>query len=125
MTSTATGRVAPQVLEDDIQAFMALATMPDYAPRDPNVTLAAITATYEELLADRAALVHAQIAMDAVRDRLASTEQRIHKQMLDAKSQVRAQYGDDSNELAAMGLKKKSEKKSPTRRPRGNSAAGV
>jgi len=34
------------------------------------------------------------------------------------KTQVRAQYGEDSNELAALGLKKKSEKKSPTRRPR-------
>ena len=125
MTSTATGRVAPQVLALDIPAYINNTTMHNYKPRDPNVTLAAITATYEELLADRAALVHAQIAMDAVRDRLANTEQRIHKQMLDAKSQVRAQYGDDSNYLSAMGLKKKAEKKPPTRRPRGDSAAGA
>ena len=33
-----------------------------------------------------------------------------------AKNQVRAQYGDDSNEIASLGLKKKSEHK--TRRPK-------
>ena len=59
----------------------------------------------------------------AARDKLAATEQRFHKQILDVKTQVRAQYGEDSNELAALGLKKKSEKKSPTRRPRSSGPA--
>ena len=118
MSTTATGRVASQVIDDDIQAFQALATMTGYDPRDANASIEAVTATFNELQAGEAALVHAQIALDTARDKLAATEQRFHKQILDVKTQVRAQYGEDSNELAALGLKKKSEKKSPTRRPR-------
>ena len=83
-----------------------------------NASIEAVTATFNELQAGKATLIHAQIALDTVRDTLAATEQRFHKQILDVKTQVRAQYGDDSNELAALGLKKKSEKKSPSRRPR-------
>jgi|JI8StandDraft_1071087.scaffolds.fasta_scaffold141028_2 septal ring factor EnvC (AmiA/AmiB activator) len=123
MTTTATGRIAPQVLDDDIQAFQALATMTGYDPRDANASIEAVTATFNELQAGKATLIHAQIALDTVRDTLAATEQRFHKQILDVKTQVRAQYGDDSNELAALGLKKKSEKKSPSRRPRGTGTA--
>lgn len=123
MSTTATGRVASQVIDDDIQAFQALATMTGYDPRDANASIEAVTATFNELQAGEAALVHAQIALDTARDKLAATEQRFHKQILDVKTQVRAQYGEDSNELAALGLKKKSEKKSPTRRPRNSGPA--
>jgi len=123
MSTTATGRVASQVIDDDIQAFQALATMTGYDPRDANASIEAVTATFNELQVGEAALVHAQIALDTARDKLAATEQRFHKQILDVKTQVRAQYGEDSNELAALGLKKKSEKKSPTRRPRSSGPA--
>lgn len=123
MSTTATGRVASQVIDDDIQAFQALATMTGYDPRDANASIEAVTATFNELQVGEAALVHAQIALDTARDKLAAIEQRFHKQILDVKTQVRAQYGEDSNELAALGLKKKSEKKSPTRRPRSSGPA--
>ena len=125
MSTTATGRVASQVIDDDIQAFQALATMTGYDPRDANASIEAVTATFNELQAGEAALVHAQIALDTARDKLAATEQRFHKQILDVKTQVRAQYGEDSNELAALGLKKKSEKKSPTRRPRSGTRGAI
>ena len=62
-------------------------------------------------MADRAALVRAKIALDIIRDKIGNTEQRFHGQMRGAKDSVRGQYGEDSNELAAMGLKKASEKK--------------
>jgi hypothetical protein len=39
-----------------------------------------------------------------------------HYAVLEAKSQVKAQFGADSNELQAVGLKKKSEYKSPKAR---------
>ena len=49
--------------------------------------------------------------MQIIRDKIGTTEQRFHGQMRGSKDAVRGQYGDDSNELAAMGLKKASEKK--------------
>lgn len=111
MSKTPTGRVPAKVINEDIQAFHGLATIKGYAPHDPDLTLEAITATFDELMADRAALVRAQVALDLIRDKIAHTEQRFHGQMRGSKNSVRSQYGDDSNELAAMGLKKASEKK--------------
>ncbi len=46
MSTTATGRVASQVIDDDIQAFQALATMTGYDPRDANASIEAVTATF-------------------------------------------------------------------------------
>jgi len=45
-----------------------------------------------------------------------------HNAMLGAKTRVTAQFGDDSDEHAALGLKKKSEYKSPARRRQGAEA---
>ena len=111
MSSTQSGRVPPQVLADDIQAFHALATIQGYAPHDPGLKLEAITAAFGELSADQAAFVRAQVAQDAARDKLANSEQNAHKKMLGVKDSVCSQYGDDSNEYAALGMKKKSERK--------------
>ena len=118
MSSTNSGRVPPQVLADDIQAFHALATIEGYAPHDPELKLDAVTATFDELAADQAALVRAQVAMDAARDKLAHTEQRAHAKMLKVKDSVCSQYGDDSNEYAALGMKKKSERKKGGGKPK-------
>ena len=92
-------------------ATAAHAAAPSPTPPRGTLTLEAITATYDELMADRAALVRAQIALDIIRDKIGNTEHRFHGQMRGSKDSVRGQYGDDSNELAAMGLKKASEKK--------------
>ena len=67
--------------------------------------------TFDELFADQAGLIRAQVALDAARDKLAHTEHRAHQKMLGAKDSVCSQYGDDSNEYAALGMKKKSERK--------------
>jgi hypothetical protein len=53
--------------------------------------------------------------LDAARDDATAAEWAFHKAVLGAKDQVVAQYGDDSNQLQALGYKKKSEYKSPSR----------
>ena len=118
MSKIPTGRVPAAVLADDIQAFYALATIEGYAPYDPELKLDAVTATFNELAADQAAFVRAQVAMDAARDKLAHTEQRAHAKMLKVKDSVCSQYGDDSNEYAALGMKKKSEYKKGGGKPK-------
>ena len=111
MSKAPSKRVPAQVLADDIQAFHALATIEGYAPHDPNLKREAVNAAFEQLFADQAAFVRAQVALDAARDKLASSEQNAHHKMLGVKGAVGGQYGDDSNEYAALGMKKKSERK--------------
>jgi hypothetical protein len=43
-----------------------------------------------------------------------SAERDFHNAILGAKDQVKAQFGKDSNELQALGLKKASEYKRPS-----------
>lgn len=118
MSKTPSGRVPAQQLADDIKAFHALATIEGYDPHDPELKREAVTAVFDELFADQAALVRAQVAIDAARDKLANTEQRAHQKMLGVKNSVCSQYGDDSNEYAALGMKKKSEKKKGGGKPK-------
>ncbi len=56
---------------------------------------------------------------EAARDTANAAEWAFHNAMLGAKDQIIAQYGDDSNEVQSLGLKKKSEyKASSGRKPK-------
>jgi len=66
--------------------------------------------------AKRARETQAQNALDAARDDAAATEQELYNRSLRVKELVIGQYGSDSDEAAAVGLKKKSERKAPTRK---------
>ena len=51
--------------------------------------------------------------MKAARDVVNAKERAFHNAMLGTKKQVVAQFGENSDEVQAVGLKKKSEYKSP------------
>ena len=118
MSNTPSKRLPAQVVADDTKAFHALATIEGYAPHDPELKRDVVTATFSELVADQAAFVRAQVALDTARDKLATTEHRAHQKMLGVKNSVCSQYGDDSNEYAALGMKKKSERKKGGNKPK-------
>jgi hypothetical protein len=58
----------------------------------------------------------AENALAAARDASRQAEWRFHNAMLAVKAQVIAQYGVSSDEVQALGLKKKSERRKPARR---------
>lgn len=62
------------------------------------------------------ASAQAKAAADAARDDEIAAEWAFHDFILGAKTQVKAQFGDSSNEIQALGLKKKSEYKSPSKK---------
>ncbi|MDT5269397.1 MAG: hypothetical protein QOH49_1583 [Acidobacteriota bacterium] len=64
----------------------------------------------------RTAETQAAAALATARDLAAETEWEFHNVMIDAKTQVEAQFGSNSNELQSLGRKKKSERARPTRR---------
>ena len=55
------------------------------------------------------------MAHAAARDNATAREWEFHNLMPGAKDQVTAQFGRDSNEVQALGLKKSSERKAPKR----------
>ena len=60
----------------------------------------------------------AKRAYETARDNAVAGEWALHEVVLGIKQQVVSQYGDDSNEAQAVGLKKKSERKKSARKPK-------
>jgi hypothetical protein len=56
-------------------------------------------------------------ALATARNQAAATEWALHEGILGARWQVIAQYSPDSKVVQMLGLKRKSERKRPTRKP--------
>jgi hypothetical protein len=116
MSSTQTRRIKPDVLQADLDAQVALAGMTDYKPANANYSAANVATALAALQAAQQAELRAQVALETARDAAAAAEWRFHETMLAVKDQVIAQYGKSSDQLQALGLKKKMEYKRPAAR---------
>ena len=103
--------VSAPTLRADEDAYFGLKTIAGYKPPNDAYSLEAVTSAYEAFRAQREAEAIAIKALAATRDALSLTESAFHDVITGAKTQVRALYGEDSDEVAALGLKKRSEKK--------------
>lgn len=109
-------RLTKKQIQEDIDAFAALQAVAGYAPSNADFSLANATASHAAMEASQTDEVQKQAALDAARDAAADDEWAFHNLMLGVKTQIKAQFGADSDELQAIGLKKKSEYKKPSGR---------
>ncbi|MCA1566782.1 MAG: hypothetical protein LC803_14285 [Acidobacteria bacterium] len=109
-------RITPSVLEADRSSFAALQGIAGYAPANPAYAVATIKTLEAEMTGAREAEAQAAATLASARDTAAAKEWEYHNRILGVKDQVIAQFGRDSNEVQAVGLKKASERKAPTRR---------
>ncbi len=122
MTKAQLKNLAPSVLRADEAAYFGLKSIDGYKSSNPEFSLEAATAAHEECLRQNEAETVAYNNYKAIRDARAAAENLRHDIMNGCKNQVRALYGEDSDQLAAMGLKKKSEKKVGGRGKKGKEA---
>ena len=115
MPSNANRRLPPDTLEADLDCITALKAIEGYAPSNPTDTLTALNDIQTRVAAAQERELHAANAYAAARDDAVLLENERHERVKSVKNQVRAQYGNDSNEVASLGLKKASERK-PTKR---------
>lgn len=108
-------RVHADVLQADQEGYLALTVLRDYRPVNPDFSQEMLRAAYSALQTAQEVELHAQNALAAARDATTSAQWEFHNRMLGAKRQVLAQYGPDSDQLAALGMKKKSERRRPNR----------
>jgi hypothetical protein len=111
-------RLRPAQIQADRDAFAALQAVAGYAPANPAYALTAVTAAEASLAAAQQAEAQAAAAAAAARDNAVASEWAFHNMMLGAKDQIIAQFGKDSNEVQALGLKRKSEYSRPKPRPK-------
>lgn len=115
MPSTARKRISTDVLQADEEALVGLRNIPVYQPANPAFALEVISAVHTRYRAAQDAEIVAQNTLAAARDAAVATQWEFHEAILGAKNQIKALYGEDSDELAALGLKKKSDRKAPHR----------
>lgn len=118
MAKSQNKRISPKVHATDLERYSALKGIRGYAPANPSYTLIANDARHARVLTARDAIEAAEAAAEAARDEYVAAQWDLHNGMLGSTDQVVAQFGLDSNEAAAMGLKKKSEYKPPKRTPK-------
>ena len=109
-------RLKPLILQADENGYTSLQTMATYSPINQTFSLEGLIAARTKMADLRNAEGEAQAAAMATRDATVAAEWAFHNLMLGVKAQVIAQFGGDSDELASLGRKKKSEYKMPGRK---------
>jgi len=122
MTSTSTTRVSTQQLEADIDTYSALKAIPGYQPHNPRFTLQSAGSALDQMRAADEAAIQAQNTLAAARDALLAAQREFHEIILGVKNETKVIYGPDSDEVAALGLKKKSERAKPKRMTKATAA---
>ena len=126
MRDSKTRRIRPELLDDDKTALDALKTLTGYNPSNPDIDLKSLEEAYNAMTGNQTGETQTKIAYEAQRDTTVKSEHSFHDLMIRAYDAVRGQYGRDSAEVQAMGRKRVSEYKRPTRKklPTGGSNLG-
>jgi hypothetical protein len=111
MATDQTKPLAAATLADDKSAIDACKEITTYAPQKAEFNQAALDAAQAAVESTDTAYNRAEAAFDTARDNKVAAEWVRHNKVLGMRTQVKAQFGEDSNELQSVGLKKKSEYK--------------
>src|SRR5205823_6186247 len=109
MAKNESKRLKPKILEADVSALSAVVAVVGYAPAHTKYKPYALKTAREAMRSARSAEAHAEALHRAARDRATAAEWAFHNLILGTKEQVIAQFGRDSDEVEALGLKKKSD----------------
>ena len=116
MPSTDTSRrLRPDYLDQDIESLRGLRTVPKYPSSRPETTLAGLQNDYDDMIAAQDQEAEAMVYAKASADKARLAEWKFHNNILATKELVRGVFGSDSDEVQAIGYKKKSERKRPRR----------
>ena len=116
MAKDQTKRLAPATIQEDKDVVAAMQTLtPTYAPANTAYSIANLMTSQGAMTTAQGVEVQKVGEAEAARDAANTKEWAYHNLVLEAKKQVIAQYGSDSDQVQAIGLKKKSEYKKPSK----------
>lgn len=120
MADKNTKPLRPAVLQDDVNALSSLKGIGAYNPSNAEFSLNVLQTVYDRMVNLQITFAQKEAEYKAARDEKVLAEWAFHDKILGAKDQVVAQFGSSSNEVQALGLKKKSEYKKPSGRKPAN-----
>ncbi len=110
-----TRRLTNTLLSQDVDSLNGLKAIPTYETTRPQASLKTLQHAYQTMLTQQQLETEKLALYRAATDAARLAEWEFHNAVLAMKEFVRGQYGSDSNEAQAVGLKKKSDRKRPTR----------
>ncbi|MDM9383398.1 hypothetical protein QUB80_22150 [Chlorogloeopsis sp. ULAP01] len=111
-----TNRLRPQIINQDIDSFHGLQTISTYNTTRADASEANLQVAYQAMLTQQQAETEKLALYRAAADAARLAEWEFHNAILAMKEVVRGQYGSDSDQAQAVGLKKKSDRKRPSRK---------
>jgi hypothetical protein len=111
-----TDPISPSILAADHATVLALQSLIDYQPINPDLRtehLVQLQTSLAQATQTRRAI---EVALDNARNIEAETSHVYHDLVVSSRAHVSVQYGTDSAAVAMVGLTRKSERKRPTRR---------
>jgi hypothetical protein len=111
MAKRKTTRVTQRVLNQDRVIAKAVLGLKDYNPANSEFTSDKLREALKKMEDALAAEAKAAEAAAKAREAAIDVEWIFHELVLGTKRQVIAQYGDDSEEIATLGMKRKSERR--------------
>ncbi|UKO98419.1 hypothetical protein [Nostoc sp. UHCC 0870] len=109
-------RLSPPSIDQDINSFHGLQTINNYQTSRDDASTSKLEESYQAMLNAQKAEVEKLTLYRAAADAARLAEWEFHNAVLAMKEVVRGQYGSDSDQAQAVGLKKKSERKRPSRK---------
>ncbi|KAB8144073.1 hypothetical protein F8S13_09315 [Chloroflexia bacterium SDU3-3] len=109
-------KISGEALRFDQELIVRLQELADYRPANSAFSIEALIAANDAVLIAAQAEIRAEHALQVARSASQQARLHLHQLVLGAKTQVVAQYGSDSPVLATVGLKRRSEYKTPVRR---------
>jgi len=115
-TQDTTRRLRPQLINEDVTSWYGLQTISTYNTIRVDASAANLQLAYQSMLVEQQAETEKLTLYRAAADAARLAEWEFHNAVLAMKEVVRGQYGSDSDQAQAVGLKKKSEHKRPSRK---------
>lgn len=110
MAKRKVARVTQNILQKDRKIVKAVLALKDYSPANPEFTVVRLREALKKIEEVTAAEKRALDAAAKAREEAIRVELQFHELAIGAKRQVMAQYGDESEEITSLGMKKKSER---------------
>ncbi|MEH1920420.1 hypothetical protein [Nostoc sp.] len=111
-----TRRLPSQSISQDINSLHGLQTISTYNTNRTDASVANLQQAYQTMLVQQQAETEKLTLYRAAADAARLAEWEFHNAVLAMKEVIRGQYGSDSDQAQAVGLKKKSERKRPNRK---------
>ena len=111
-----TRRITPSNLQQDIDSYNGLKAVSGYTTARVAATPEALQKAYAEMVTRQQEETEKQALFKASADAAKQAGWEFHNAVLAMREAVKGQFGSDSDAAQAVGFKKKSERKRPTKK---------